>query len=142
MQTNVDPKKIAAYEATTFWVQGREGVDFALRLGQCSPELLDLYKETQTLSAVFITAYNPFGEVREASVNKEANRRLLAHLQDISAHVFPGHGGDPDQEWPPEPSFLALGMTEEAAHSAGLLFQQDAVLWAGEDGVPSLQLLR
>ena len=57
-----------------------------------------------------------------------------------AAHIE--HVGDPTEAWEPELSYLTFGISAEYARRLGSLFRQDAVVWAGEDAIPQLLLLR
>lgn len=91
---------------------------------------------------LFITAFNPFGQVQSAEVNKAAHSRLRDCLRALGPYVIEGAGADPSGAWPEEISFFALGIDNAAARQLGSRFHQDAVVWAGPDAVPRLLLLR
>lgn len=139
--TGIAQDKIDAYEATHYRVAWA-GRPFVMRIAVCSPELADAYRQTETACALFITAYNPFGRARPDRENQAGHERLRADLSALSAHVAEGEGADPSGEWPPEKSFLALGVDRQAAQALGSRYDQDAVVWAGADAVPLLLLLR
>jgi hypothetical protein len=92
--------------------------------------------------AVFITAFNPCGRHQTDRANEAAHARLLAALLKLTRLVTEGAGIDPTGAWPPEKSFLALGIDEDTAAQLGRTFNQDAVVWVGSDAVPKLLLLR
>lgn len=81
----------------------------------------------------FITAYNPDGMLQDDATNRRAQERLRAHLDAIGYQYLPGVG-EPDPApdgsapWPPEPSFLVLGMSRDAAKRLGREFGQAAVV--------------
>jgi len=139
--TAIDPGKIASYRAAHYRV-GAGGTHFTLLIGQPSPELRDLYHATKTDSALFITAFNPFGAVQSMDANLLAHARLGDHLRALTAQTYEGHGADPTGEWPPESSYLALGIDKDTAERLGRRAHQDAVVWADADSVPQLLLLR
>jgi hypothetical protein len=139
--TRISAAKIAAYEATHYGV-GSGSEAFTLHIGQPSPQLASLYAATSTDCALFITAWNPYGEERAFAENEAAHQRLGTALHSLSTHVIEGAGADPTGAWPPEQSFLALGIDAEGARRLGTDFEQDAVVWAGPDAVPGLLLLR
>jgi hypothetical protein len=140
-QSEIRIEKIEAYLATQYRVDtGSEA--FVLRVGQRSSELERLYRETGLQSALFITAFNPLGRRQNDDANAAAHALLGTHLQNMSSVVIEGSGSDPDGGWPPEDSFLSLGIGAEEARKLGHLFRQDAVVWAGDDAIPELLLLR
>jgi len=140
-QTAISAEKIEAYKNTNYIVLADAG-DFTLRVDQYSKALSDLYKSTNTQNAIFITAYNPLGRVRNAAVNEMANQRLYEYLRSIGARVIEGSGADPTGKWPPEPSLLALGIDLVSAERIGKLYKQDAIVWSDSDAIPRLILLR
>jgi len=139
--TSIAPEKIAAYEATHYRVGGSESA-IALRIGVPSGDLRRLYQATGQNCAVFVTAFNPYGTVQSDQANQAAHSRLGDHIRSFTTHVIEGDGADPSGEWPPELSFLALGIDNSTARMLGEGAHQDAVVWAGADAVPQLLLLR
>ena len=139
--THIPPEKIAAYNATHYKVGlGQDG--FILRIGEPSAGLRARYDAYAISCAVFITAFNPYGQDQCDNANDAAQALLQAALMDLTALVTEGAGADPTGAWPPEKSFLALGIDEDTAAQLGRTFHQDAVVWAGSDAVPKLLLLR
>jgi len=53
-----------------------------------------------------------------------------------------GTGRHPSNGWAGEASYLALGLSQEAAEAIGVRFEQNAIVWSGSDAVPRLVLLR
>ena len=53
-----------------------------------------------------------------------------------------GRGIGSDETWPPEESFLALGLGYEQAVHIARHYGQNAFVWVEEDCVPKLILLR
>lgn len=140
-QTEIPLEKIRAYEATDYRAGG--GADaLVLRIGQHSPKLGLRYKDTGADCALFITAFNPFGQKQDDAANEAAHARLGEQLRAASDHVIEGDGADPAGNWPPERSYLAIGIDADTARELGRHFQQDAVVWIGKDAVPKLLLLR
>lgn len=141
MSTEISPDKINAYKATRY--RAGDGPDaFVMRIGQHSPELLSLYEDTGSDCALFITAFNPLGQHRDDAANEAAHQRLEEQLRAVASHLIEGEGADIAWQWPAERSYLALGIDADVAGELGRLFEQDAVVWIGRDGVPQLLLLR
>jgi hypothetical protein len=63
---------------------------------------------------------------------------LAAELRRRSLAFLPGAGRHPSNDWPPEPSFLVLGLALEASKNLGRHYEQNAIVWAGADAVPRL----
>lgn len=141
MDTRIASEKIAAYRATHFFVC-TAGEAFTLMIDVPSIRLQELYLATNTTTALFITAFNPFGQVQNEDANIAAHIALGEQLRALSKHVFGGNGGDPGGAWPKEESYLVLGIKYESAVMLGEMFHQDAVVWAGSDAIPGLVLLR
>jgi hypothetical protein len=140
-RTLIPSEKIAAYNATHYKVGlGQDG--FILRIGEPSGELRSLYAAHAISCAVLITAFNPYGQDQGDRANEVAHARLQEALLKLTDLVKEGAGIDPSGAWPPEKSFLALGIDEDTAARLGRTFHQDAVVWAGSDAVPKLLLLR
>jgi hypothetical protein len=137
---------IDAYKGTTYRANaGAEWVE--LRIGIRSRDLLNLYERQGqdtniSRSAAFITAWNPFSEERTPSENAAANAALEADLRACGLLYFHGEGQGSDPQWAPEASFLALGLTKQAAIDLGRRYDQNAIVFAGDDAVPHLMLLR
>ena len=55
---------------------------------------------------------------------------------------FHGEGQGTDPRWAPEASFLALGLTQQAAIDFGRHHDQNAIVYAGDNAAPRLLLLR
>jgi hypothetical protein len=137
----ISKDKIDAYRATHYRFVAH-GAQCALYVGFKSEELEHLYRATGTNTCVYITAFNPLGQARGREENLEAQKQLKAALTQHTPHIFYGEGDDPGGACAPEPSFLALGVTEEVARELATRFAQDAVVWATSDAVPRLFLLR
>lgn len=132
-----------AYLNTDYAVTLADGGQAVLRIGHRSNTLADLFESSGTNSAAFITAYNPFGREQEAAENAEAQARLQAELEQLIAGshcLFVGEGRGQNTDWPPEPSFLALGLSYDQAGDLAERYQQAAIVFAGADAVPRLCL--
>jgi hypothetical protein len=141
LNSEISEEKIAAYQATHYRVgSGPDG--FVLCIGRHSLDLQRLYLSSGQSCGVFITAFNPFGQVQGDEANEAAHALLGEHLREKAPLAVEGSGADPTGPWPAEKSYFALGMNEDAARILGKLWDQDAVVWVGEDAVPKLILLR
>jgi hypothetical protein len=56
--------------------------------------------------------------------------------------IIDGESSDSIGTWPGEKSFLVLGLDLETAIRLGREFRQNALVWADEDAIPRLILLR
>lgn len=141
METSIASEKIEAYRVTHFSAF-TAGTNFTLIIDVPSINLQKLYLATKTSTALFITAFNPFGQVQSEGANIAAHVALGEQVRAISKHVYEGYGGDPNGDWPKEASYLALGIDHQTAVFLGKAAQQDAVVWSGVDAIPRLLLLR
>jgi putative PIN family toxin of toxin-antitoxin system len=91
-------------------------------------------------SAAFLTAANPRSERR----GDEENRRLTAALGQVLDRAgyrhLEGEGRDPQGAWPPEPSFLVLGIGRGEALALARRFEQNAFVWCAAGEPPALVL--
>lgn len=136
----ISPELMKAYENTDFCVL--EPKKFTLHIGIQSPDLAKLYMEMGVHSAGFLTAWNPYSGVVAAEQNKRALDNLRRALSLDGLPTLNAIGVDRSGKWPGEDSFLVLGVSIERAKTLGAEFEQNAIVWAGPDAVPSLILLR
>ncbi len=140
-QTQISKTIINAYFNAHYRVTGA-GKEFVLRPKRKSQDLAEMMQSLGVESAAFLTAYNPFSVVIKEPQNVRANKALAVDLKKTGLKFFNGSGEDPSGNWKVEASFLVLGMTEEAAKAMGVKYYQNAVIWAGQDAVPRVILLR
>jgi len=139
-ETELDEDLVGAYRATLYEVFGAEGL--TLRIGAACGELSRLMAEHGARCAAFVTACNPRSQALSEEVNRERGATLLADLVAEGRVCLAGQGRHPDGGWPPEPSLLVLGLDRVAASELGRRWDQNAVVWVGEDATPELVLLR
>ena len=141
--TNFDLE--AAYRTTDYVVQvvqerGEGGGEHSLvlRVDIASQELRALHRRYGVDCSCFITACNPFSQRSDEQTNLRRQEALAAELRRRSLTFLPGEGRHPSNGWPPEPSFLVLGLALEASKNLGRHFEQNAIVWVGADAVPRL----
>jgi dTDP-4-amino-4,6-dideoxy-D-glucose acyltransferase len=118
----------AAYRKTSYVVDAPAAAGFAIRIGEPCPTLDELLERTGTSHWAFITACNPRSEPLSVAENA-ARMERLREMIERGGHAFLSGAGVPDEAgWSLEPSFLVLGITEEAAAAIGRLFEQHAIL--------------
>ena len=139
--TEISPEKIRAYRATSYKL-GHTDTDITLTVGRLSPEVLVLFKYRQVSCAAFLTAYNPRGSQQSDAENDLAHARLEAEVTSLGLQFLEGSGSEEGTDWPAERSLFALGLGQADAEKLGRLFNQDAIVWVGTEGVPELILLR
>ncbi|MBX7492062.1 DUF3293 domain-containing protein [Qipengyuania sp. 1NDW9] len=138
--TKLPKELISAYQLTDYVVF--TDPEIWLHIEHHNPQLAKLLSEHGCSAAAFITAFNPFGEQLSETENQQANDRLEVHLKKLELIYFEGEGRGSEGDWPPEPSFLVLGIDREEASNLGRIFQQNAIVWAGAGANPELILLR
>ena len=141
MQTHIPADTLAAYLRTEYRF-GRGADLVTLRIDTRSDALARLYAASGHRCGVFISACNPLGELQGAAANEAAHARLAAELEAAKIDAIEGEGVHPAGGWPAEKSLFALGVDLDAARELGARHRQNAVVWAGEDAVPRLILLR
>lgn len=129
----------AAYEATSFWVDLRRECRFALRCGEASPRLDELLEKSGASTWAYITACNPRSTLLTPEENQERMTRLRHCLHQGGYSFFPGEGVADNSNWPPEQSFLVVGISEPDAVSIARLFEQNAILIGSRGGHARLQ---
>lgn len=99
-----------------------------LLIGSESPELDAILLISGLESAIFITAWNPFSEMKSDPENRKLNDKLKTDLFNLlpENRVISGFGEDPSGEWPGEDSFLALGISLEEGIRLARKYQQNA----------------
>ena len=138
--TTIDAATIQAYRETEYRVHGDE--PFTLRIGEASPALEAMHKRHRVDSSAYITAYNPYSQTLDATVNAQRHAELGRELRQRSLVAIEGLGQHPSNRWPGEVSYLILGLTLEAAKVLGARHEQNAIVWSDADAAPQVILLR
>ncbi len=135
--TDTPASLIRAYEAAEYhvWAQHQTLV---LRIHQYQPELDLLLAQQNVSNGAFITAYNPQSQRVDDASNQLAHAQLETILITQARVYYPGAGIDPDGVWPPEPSFMILGLTQENARLLAKQFCQRALVWVAYGQAPQL----
>lgn len=120
----------------TTYVADIGAIRVEVRVGQPNSTLDGLLIRSGHSCWAFLTAQNPSGDQPEDE-NKRATARLREELLSYDTHE--GWGiPDPPNDHPPEPSFMVLGMSSEAAEEFGRRYGQMAVLTGKLGGVAKL----
>ncbi|BDW81050.1 hypothetical protein MACH24_04880 [Erythrobacter sp. Dej080120_24] len=138
-RSSLDQNLIRAYEATAYVVFAEP--EFAMRIGQRSGPIFELFNRTGTNCAAYITAWNPKGEACDPVDNAAAQKRLAACVEELGLDSIKGEGRGEIGDWPPEESLLILGCKRNRAKRLGHRFKQNAVVWIGAGAVPELIML-
>ena len=138
--TAIPSELVTAYLQTDFRVL--EPQPFTLRVGFHSPELHQLYIEAGVPCAGYLTAWNPYSAETSVVENEKAQQSLIQTLSIEGYRTLKALGVDPSGDWPGEESIFVPGLDLNRARSLGIEFGQNAIVWAGDDAIPKLVLLR
>ncbi len=105
------------------------------KIGELAPEIEDLFHDYKAETAIFITAANPYSQICSAEKNKDNHLDLEKWIQEKQLPYIKGQGEDPLGVWPPEESFLLLGLNATEGVELGRYWQQNAVVLL-ETGCP------
>jgi len=136
----VHPNLVRAYREAIYTVN--EGDDaIALKVGEVNHALARLMHVHKATTAAIITAYNPYSETQPSAENERMQAALVAALKPKSIACFDAIGRDPEGNWDPEPSTLALGISLVDAEQLADQFGQNAFIWINTaDAFVSLRL--
>ncbi len=138
--TVIDPDLVDIYKNSDYRVFG--DAPFVMRIGLACPPLQDLLMQHDATGACFVSAYNPRSEQRSEQENAMAQHRLRDEVAAAGWSFIEGVGEDPQGHCPGEPCLLVLGVSRQQSSELGRRYGQNAVLWAGVDGIPELVLTR
>ena len=136
----VHPNLVRAYREAIYIVN--EGDDaIALKVGEVSPALAALMHVHKATTAAILTAYNPYSEIQPSAENERRQAALVAELKATAVVCFDAIGSDPNGDWEPEASTLALGISLVEAERLADQFGQNAFIWINTaDAFVSLRL--
>lgn len=139
-QTAVATSLIDVYRESHYHIAGAQPA--LLLLDTYSANLAAIHQRAGVTHSVFITACNPRSAPLDAATNAQRQDLLAQTLQQHRVAFIDAWGEHPSNGWPKEPSFLALGLSLEMAKIVGRHFDQNAILYSGEEAVMRLVLLR
>jgi hypothetical protein len=136
----VHPNLVRTYREAIYTVN--EGDDaIVLKVGEVNHALAKLMHVHKATTAAIITAYNPYSEIQPSAENGRMQAALAAEIKPKSIACFDAIGSDPEGEWDPEPSTLALGISLVDAERLADQFGQNAFIWINTaDAFVSLRL--
>ncbi len=129
---------LAAYRAAIYRIYGEPPID--MMIGAKNAAVAALLAGHGVASAVFVTAFNPFGCELSAEENAARQQTLAAHIAQAGWMALSGEGLDPNNVWRAEASLFVLGATELDADDFMLAFEQNAVVVVHSDGLPQLRV--
>lgn len=125
----MDKELLNNYKNTDYWFAvGKKTI--TLTIGQKNNDFDRLCERFDQTTGTFITACNPQSQLLTKSENKIRNEQLATLLEQMTEiHCFSGEGQDRDKQWPPEASFMVLGLKKKTAIDLAREYQQNALVW-------------
>lgn len=125
----MDKELLNSYKNTDYWFAVGEKT-ITLTIGQKNNAFDRLCERLGQTTGSFITACNPQSQLLTKSENKSRNKQLATRLEQMAEiHCFSGEGQDRDKQWPPEASFMVLGLNQKTAIDLAREYQQNALVW-------------
>lgn len=131
----LDPSLIAVYQQTNYYFG-----NCVLNVGKLSSDAQALLQPFSPKGAMFITAWNPLGEVKNNEENQKANLMLKDELNKLGLTIIDGYGASPDGTWH-EASFFAYPIDEQTSYQLCQKYQQNSVVYVDCDGLAKLLFL-
>lgn len=132
----ISKELIKAYFKATFRVVDDKN-EIILKPNVKSEDVVRLHSKHQVSTSALITAYNPYSEDTQQSINESAQTELIEVVAQ-QWKTLNGEGFDPAGAWKSEPSILVLGVGIDEAINIGKQFNQNAILFISQDGIPKL----
>lgn len=130
-------ERFAAYERA--WYRFRFGSrHIEIRIGKPCPDLDALLARRGLERWAVITACNPGDQRLSAAENRRRTRALAAALTREGYVFFRGAGGSDTGDWPPEASFLVVGISARAAEGMRRHYEQDCIVTGVRGGTAAL----
>lgn len=125
---------LKAYQETNYCF-----AEIVLNIGKISEEAKQILENFSPNGGIFITAWNPFGEIKSDEDNQKANSQLKTDLLAKGLEVISGYGESLDGSWR-EDSFFAYLVDEELSKDLCQYYQQNAVVYIDNKGLVKLIL--
>lgn len=135
---SIPVETLAAYRSAIYRIDDEPPIDMTIDVR--NDAAASLLARHDVMSAVFVTAFNPFGRELRQDENAMRQQALAALVARKELRALPGAGIDPKGAWTAEASLLVLGADEETADEIMTAFEQNAVVILDADGVPCLRL--
>jgi len=133
--TTPDPGLIATYSTAQYEVFGDHPA--LLLIADRSGAHDAWLAETNSESAVVITAWNPFGHQLSQQKNDAANRHLQSAIQNAALRWSPARGADPGGGWS-EDSYCVFDAPDSLVEHWLVRYQQNAAVQVRRGGRPEL----
>jgi hypothetical protein len=135
--SQLDHELLQAYLETEY-----RAAELVLRIGESNDGLRQAHAHRGVTSSAFVTAWNPYGQSLSSPENGQRHAQLKQLVYARSWQALEGIGQHPNNGWDGEESLLIFGLSLDHAEVVGRQFEQNAIVWADEDAVPRLVLLR
>ena len=107
-----------------------EGQLIQIKIHALTPALDSTLCQQKCNSWAYITAFNPYSsDSTTAAENRQQNQLLASSIQKLGHPFYHGAGRSMTSDWPPEESFLILGISEPQALKLGRRFRQNAIVY-------------
>jgi hypothetical protein len=131
---------LKAYRQALYFVETPKG-QILLKVGERSPDLIDLIQQQNCDNWAYITAANPKSEILSEEENRLRNTELETLLSKDRYAFFKGVAKSPEDSFPAENSFLVFGISEKEAVKLAEKFNQAALLLGTSTGIPVLRFI-
>lgn len=125
---SADLKILEAYLKTEYRVQTLGGA-YLLKIDESSDFLEQAHKNHRTDRSAFITACNPASQRVSDAANEAAMEAMNEEISERWPKYF-AEGADPTGAWPPEPSYLVMGIDHRDVIELAHKYNQNAFLCA------------
>ena len=136
------PSLIAAFRATHYQVFTAQDSAFTMRIDQRCEALAQLHRKSGVACSAYLTAWNPYSAETPIELNHAQQKKLYDEMDAAGHQSMRGFGFDPENTSLGEQHLLVLGISRIDAIECGRRYQQNAIVWSGENAVPELILLR
>ena len=82
-QRRVHPKLVREYRKTLY-CSNVKGIDIKLEVGKANKDLSNILKDQNLTTAAFLTAYNPYSEIKSAPENEKSQIDLEEDIQKLT----------------------------------------------------------
>lgn len=130
------PKLHEAYQNTDYTIEIDESI-ISLRIGNKNEEWSRFLIDNNFDFYFYITAHNPYSELKSDEENGHANQKLKEKILELELQFLNGVGKSVDSDWE-EKSFCVLGGNLEIAVQLGTTFKQNAIVCGSRTEAPRL----
>ena len=141
IQSVIAKNLIASYLCANYQI-GAGPDSISLRIDQYSEALAKFLISSEQSCAAIISADNPYSLRLRNEKNWDAHESLRNFLICHSYPIIESLNLDPADSWPAEKSFFVPGLDLNTAQTLGQQYDQNAIVWIGNDAIPRLILLR